>query len=112
MPYRLDSEGFPNRAKIQFTTSAAMPSLIYRACLVTRCVSNTVYIQYAVAEALARDLNMPLDKVLADLPTPRGPSGHLYDPAEGTMNRYRNVVDDPSGGRLMIGPANTDEDVR
>lgn len=110
MPFRLDSEGFPGRAKIQFTTSASMPHLIYRACLATGIVSNTVYIQRAVAEALARDLNIPLDQVLADLPPPRGPSGHLWNPDSHGMSR--SVTDDFTGGRLMIGPANTDENVR
>jgi hypothetical protein len=110
MPFRLTGEGFPNRAKIQFTTSAATPHLIYRACLVTRTVSNTVYCQHAIAEALSRDLGIPLEELLADLPTPRGPSAHLYDPAEGTMNRY-SVRVNQSGGQQRIGPANTIEEV-
>jgi hypothetical protein len=112
MPFRLASEGFPDRAKIQFTTSVQMPTLIYRACLATGMVSNTVYCQRAIAEALARDLHLPLEQILADLPPPRGPANHLYNPAEGTMNRYRNILDDQTGGRLFIGPANTDENVR
>lgn len=110
MPYRLDSEGFPGRSKIQFTSSAAMPHLIYQACLATGTVSNTVYCQHAVAEALARDLGMPLADLLADLPAPRGPAKHLYDPAEGTMRRY-GIQADQSGGQRRIGPANTIEDV-
>jgi|RhiMethySRZTD1v2_1073278.scaffolds.fasta_scaffold06356_10 hypothetical protein len=110
MPFRLPSEGFPDRAKIQFTTSAAMPHLIYQACLVTRVVSNTVYCQHAIAEALARDLDIPLERILADLPAPRGPAKHLYDPAEGTMSRYPVNIDS-SGGRVEIGPANTIEEV-
>jgi len=116
MPFRLHNEGFPDRTKIQFTTSVTMPHLIYRACKATGMVSNTVYVQHAVAEALARDLNIPLDSLLAELPEPRGPAKHLYDPNEGTMDRYgspyRNVQMDPSGGRVMIGPANTVEEVR
>lgn len=112
MPFRLGREGFPDRAKIQFTTSLEMPSLVYQACLATDTISNTVYVQRAVCEALARDLNIPLDRLLASLPDPRGPSKHLYDPAEGTMNRYRPVSTDQTGGRMMPGPANTVENVR
>lgn len=112
MPFRLGKEGFHGRAKIQFTTSLAMPNMIYRACKATGVVSNTVYCQHALAEALARDLNLPLDKILADLPPPRGPAGHLYDPDEHTMSRYKDVRRDSSGGRWMVGPANTVEDVR
>jgi len=112
MPFRLAKEGFPDRAKIQFTTSVEMPNLIYQACLVTDTVSNTVYVQRAVCEALARDLNIDVNRLLASLPDPRGPSKHLYDPAEGTMNRYRSVSTDQSGGRVMPGPGNTIENVR
>ena len=120
MPYRLDPYEFPGRAKIQFTTSARMPSDIYRACLVTGTVSNTVYIQHAVIDALARDLNVDRGTLLGALPPPRGPAVHLYDPAEGSMNRYRKatppvgkaVTEDNSGGVSRIGPANTTEEVR
>ena len=99
MPFRL-GEHWPNRAKIQFTTSAAMPSLIYRACLATGVVSNTVYCQRALVAALARDLGIEEAELLADLPTPRGPAGHLYQ-REGH----------PTYG-VRIGPANTVEAVR
>ena len=68
-----------NRATVRFITSAAMPNLIYRACVKTGVVSNTVYCQHALAEAIARDLEMPIDVLLAALPAPRGPAGHLYD---------------------------------
>jgi hypothetical protein len=116
MPFRLHNEGFPDRTKIQFTTSVHMPYLIYRACKATGIVSNTVYCQRALCEALARDLGIPLDDLLAHLPQPRGPAAHLYDPAEGTMNRFgtstRDIRDDQSGGQLFIGPANTIEEVR
>ena len=111
-PFRLDAEQYPNRTKIQFTTAAAMPSLIYRACLATGIVSNAVYCQYALCEALARDLNLPLADLLADLPEPRGPSKHLYDPDEHTMRRYTDIRYDHTGGVVMTGPANTIEDVR
>lgn len=92
MPFRLNEF----RAKIQFVTSAEMPNLIYRACLRTGTVSNTVYIQHAVAEALARDLDIPLERILANLPEPRGRAKNL-------------LLRDES--HLRIGPANTYEEV-
>lgn len=64
MPYNLDEF----KAKIQFVTSARTPSLIYKACVKTGTVSNTVYIQHAVAEALSRDLGIPLEELIAELP--------------------------------------------
>lgn len=112
MPFRLGKEGFPNRAKIQFTTSLAMPHLIYRACKATGIVSNTVYCQHAVAHALARDLGIPVETILADLPEPRGPGKHLFDPNDGAMNRSTNIQYDQAGGTRFIGPANTIEEVR
>ena len=112
MTFRLDPERYGQfRAKIQFTTSAEMPSLIYRACLATGFLSNTVYCQHALCQALARDLDIPLADLLDHLPTPRGPAAHLYDPALATMNRYP-ITAGQSGGRLMTGPANTIEDVK
>ena len=110
MPFRLEPQGFPGRAKIQFTTNAAMPHQIYQACLATGIISNTVYCQRALCEALARDLQIPLDRLLAELPAPRSPAGHLYDPAEGTMRR--DITYMQNGGAVFIGPANTDENVR
>jgi hypothetical protein len=92
MPFRLSELS----AKIQFITSAQMPSMIYRACLATGTVSNTVYIQRALAEALARDLNIPVEDIMANLPAPRGPAAHLYE------------HDQP----VRIGPGNTIETVR
>lgn len=112
MPFRLDPKKFPFRAKVQFTTSAEMPNMIYRACLATGKVSNTVYIQHAVAEALSRDLGIPLEEILDNLPAPRGPSAHVYDPDEGTMRRGKSILEDQTGGFVRIGPANTVEDVR
>lgn len=67
-PFRLDEF----RAKVQFITSAEMPNMIYRARQVRGLPSNTVYIQHAVAEALSRDLGIPLPRLLDALPTPRG----------------------------------------
>ena len=91
MPFRLDE----HRAKIQFTTSARMPSDIYAACLAVGCVSNTVYVQHAVCEALARDLGVDLDVLLAALPPPRANAHHLYDHLP-----------------VRTGPANAIEEVR
>lgn len=108
MPFRLDPDRFPNRAKIQFTTSAAMKHQIYTACLATGIVSNTVYCQRALCEALSRDLDIDLETLLADMPAPRGPAGHLYDPAEQTMNRFLYRTKTIS----RIGPADTIEEVR
>jgi hypothetical protein len=76
MPFRLDEF----RAKVQFTTNAEMPMQVYEACLVTGCPSNTVYYQLATCAALARDLHLDFDTLVAALPAPRGPSGHLFDP--------------------------------
>lgn len=90
MPFRLNEFN----AKIQFLTSARMPSLVYRACVRTGIPSNTVYIQHAVCEALARDLDIPLEELLAELPEPRS-----------TANRLLH-------GPERIGPGNTIEEVR
>jgi len=115
MPFRLDPVEFPNRTKIQFTTSAEMPHLIYRACLVTGILSNTHYCQLALAHALARDLGVPVDPIIDALPAPRGPAAHLYDPGGNhPMSRYPRpaVAWDQTGGVLHTGPANTIEEVR
>lgn len=68
MPFRLDEQ----RAKIQFVTSAETPSLVYQAAKRTGKVSNTVYLQHVVAEALSRDLGIPLQDLLDHLPEPKG----------------------------------------
>ena len=117
MPFRVQPYEFPGRAKIQFTTSARMPSDIYHACLATGTVSNTVYIQHALIDALSRDLAIPRATLLGALPPPRGPAVHLYDPTDGhPMNRFakksRPITEDHTGGVHQIGPANTREEVR
>lgn len=94
MPFRLNE----HRAKIQFVTSARMPSDIYKACLATGIRSNTAYIQRAVCEALARDLDIPLATLLAALPESRGTSDRLFDGTRRAVPR--------------TGPANTVEEVR
>jgi hypothetical protein len=109
MPYRLNEFV----AKIQFVSSAEMPRLVYLACQKTGIPSNTAYYRRAVAERLAADLDLPLDRILMNLPPTRGPAGHLYDPDQHTMARYPvGVHADQSGGVFRIGPANTDEQVR
>lgn len=99
-PFRLT----PDRAKVQFTTSAAMPHLIFQAALASGAVSNTVYCQHALAHAIARDLGMDVNDILADLPEPRGPATHLIDRASPSARL--------AGAPIMTGPANTDEEVR
>lgn len=74
MPYH----GLEFRSKIQFTAMARMPSLIYKAAVKTGAASNTHYIQTAICEALARDLDLDLDTLLAELPPRRGPSAALF----------------------------------
>lgn len=89
MPFRLDEF----RAKIQFITSARMPSLIYKACLASGKVSNTVYIQHAVCEALARDLGIDLAELLAELPPPRGRSASMFDGKRQVIPGRANTVE-------------------
>lgn len=106
MPFRITGEYAEFRAKVQFTTSAQMPMMVYEACLRTGIPSNTVYYQLATCAALARDLNLDFDELVASLPPPRGPSGHLFDPGDPNhpMSRFWKS--------MAIGPANTVEEVR
>lgn len=87
MPFRLTEKYQGWRAKVQFTTSHEMPRLVYQACVATGTRSNTVYYQKAICQALSRDLGIPIEQLYANLPIPLGPSGHLYDPDEGSMAR-------------------------
>jgi|KBSMisStandDraft_5_1062788.scaffolds.fasta_scaffold84038_3 hypothetical protein len=89
MPFRL-GEG---RTKMQFLTSAEMPSMCFDACSVTGTPSITRYIQIAVCERLAKDLGEDLDEMLSRLPPTR--------PTVGEFNDHK-----------MVGPANTYEEVR
>lgn len=75
MPFRLNA----NRAKVAFVTSARMPSLIYRAAAATGKPSNTVYIQHALAEAIARDLGINVEEILNELPEPRAQAAVLSE---------------------------------
>lgn len=92
----------PGTVKVQFATSREMPYMIYRACLATDTVSNTAYIQRAVAEALSRDLGIPVEEILQNIPPNRGPALHLFDPADQKQVRYKP----------RVGPGNTIEEVR
>lgn len=74
MPFRLDE----TRAKIQFVTFAAMPNMIYKACLRTDTASNTRYVQEAVCEKLSRDLGIPLPELLDRLPPSRTSAAVLW----------------------------------
>lgn len=85
MPFRLNEF----RAKIQFTTSARMPSDIYKACLATGVESNTVYVQRAVCEALSRDLHIPLQDLLDALPPPRSRAAMLMGPHRRPIEEVR-----------------------
>jgi len=122
MPFRTGAytpAGAEPRAKVQFTTAAWMPRLIYQACLATGTPSNTAYIQTAVCEKLARDLDKDLDKMMARLPKRRTMANHLFDPddpdpthlAGGQPRVYQPVYEEQSGGVSNIGPANTVEEV-
>lgn len=87
MPFRLNEF----RAKIQFLTSAEMPSLIYRACVTTGTPSNTRYVQVAVAERLSRDLDIPVEDLLAKLPPTRDMNGLRGQHAIGSANTVEEV---------------------
>ena len=73
MPFRLNEF----RAKVQFVTFAGMPALITRAAKARGYVSNTQYIQHALAEALAKDLDISLDDLVEQLPPPQGGAAHF-----------------------------------
>lgn len=88
MPYRL-GEG---RTKIQFVTASCMPALIYGAAKATDVPSNTRYIQEAVCEKLARDLDIPLENLLSELPPPKGPAAFLHDGTRHSQPRAAQVA--------------------
>lgn len=120
MPFRTGPHtpaGVAPRTKIQFTTGAWMPQMIYRACLITGTSSNTTYAQTAICEKLARDLDVDLDELLSRLPKGRTMSVHLFNPDDpperqpGGHRTYYKVNEDSGGGVGNIGPANTVEEV-
>lgn len=94
MPFRLNEF----RTTIRCVTNVEMPSMIYKACLKTDTISNTRYIQVAICEALARDLDIPLEDLLAKLPESRSNAKTLWG-------------DDRKAVPKRTGPANTVESV-
>lgn len=115
MPFRHDAKYGEFRAKIQFTTAAWMPYQIYQACLRTGILSNTAYCQVALCEKLARDLDLDLDELLANLPSRRTTSNHLWNPLEKMPGHPpANGQRDATNIRIAIGRygmGNTDEEV-
>lgn len=86
--------GDPAKGKIQFVTSARMPYLIYQACLRTGHRSISVYCQHALADALARDLDLDREQIVAELPPPRTRSAALMDPASPNSGRTPEVIEE------------------
>lgn len=76
MPFRTNEF----RTKIQFLTSAEMPSMVSEARQRIGVVSNTRYIQEAVCERLSRDLDIPLERLLDALPELRGAKETHFGP--------------------------------
>jgi hypothetical protein len=89
VPYRLNEF----RAKIQFMCSSRMPSQIHQAVLKTGEFSNTTYIQRAVCERLARDLDLPLSVLLDDQPEPQGRSRVLFGADRRPVRRVKQVAE-------------------
>ena len=77
---------------IRFVTSTRMPHDIHLACQATGTVSVSVYVQHAVCEALARDLNLPLADLLAALPEPKSNAATLF--GSGERARARGTADE------------------
>lgn len=73
MPFRLTE----HRAKIQFLASARLPYLVYKASVATGTPSNTAYIQRALCEKLARDLDLDLAELIDEQPPSRSRAGEL-----------------------------------
>lgn len=89
-----------DKTKMQFITSMRMPSLVYKATVATKKPSNSVYIQHAVCEALSRDLGIPIEELLAELPKARGADCDVF----GGLRQRKTYV--PGSNN------NTNEDVR
>lgn len=116
MPERLGPEYGEFRAKLQFVTAAWMPYKIYEACMATGVLSNTAYCQIAICEKLARDLDLDLDELLANLPRRRTASMKLFDPAVPHPYGRPAKTPDPSNVRIAIARygmgSSIDEEVR
>lgn len=74
MPYR----NLDEVSKIQFCAPMNYPYLINKAAKATDVPSQTRYIQLAVAKALARDLGIPEQEIIASLPPTRGVAAALF----------------------------------
>jgi hypothetical protein len=92
MPFRLNE----HRTTIKFVTMARMPSMIYQACRSTSTPSITRYVQEAICMRLAKDIGIPYESLLAELPPCRANTGHLFD------GRY-------DGSRSYAGSKNIEE---
>ena len=117
MPFRLDERYGEFRAKIQFTTAAWMPYKIYQACLATGILSNTRYCQLAVCEKLAKDLDLDLGELVAELPKARTVNTRLWDPTENNTKMMGPRVESRNSQHTRVivgryGMGNTDEEVR
>jgi hypothetical protein len=109
--FRLDPETYGEfRAKVQFTTAAWMPYRIFQACKKTGILSQTVYCQRAVCEALARDLGMDLDELLQALPRSRN-KPRLVNPMKPEAKRNAILLEGLARGPQYVGMGNTDEEV-
>lgn len=86
MPFRLHEGRY---IKTQFTAPASMPSQIRQAAAKTGKVSNTQYIQHVLAEALARDLDLPLQELLDGLPPSRSAVPAFIE--DGTRHTHRST---------------------
>lgn len=71
-----------------------MPRMIYQACQATRTVSQTRYCQEALCEKLARDLDLPVENLLARLPEPRGRAAYLLNPVAGPRIGPSNGIEE------------------
>lgn len=77
-----------DKTKMQFITSIKMPRMVYKAVVARGMASQSQYIQHAVCEALARDLDLPLDDLLADLPKARGAKSDVFGGLRARKNYY------------------------
>jgi hypothetical protein len=96
-----------------------MPYTIYQACQATGILSNTAYCQIALCEKLAKDLDLDLDELLAQLPRRRTMSNYLFDPSGRTTSipgvKPRDGVRNAEHTRMVVGRygmGGTDEEVR
>ena len=117
MPFRLNEKYGEFRAKIQFTTAAWMPYKIYQACLATGILSNTRYCQLAVCEKLAKDLDLDLGELVAELPKARTVNTRLWDPTGERTNLLGPSDREHAATHTRVivgryGMGNTDEEVR